>query len=73
MIFTGARNYPKDASHSEQSSWYKDLDSSDSYISSDDKLSEQMMGEPQPAAQRKEKGRRSRLTIEQSQILESEF
>ena len=70
---TGASNYAKDASHSDMPSWYKDLDSSDSYLSSDDKLSEQMMGEPQPAAQRKEKRRRSRLTIEQSQILESEF
>ena len=70
---TGANNYLRDASHSEQHSWYEDQDSSDSYESSDDKLSEQMIGEPQPAAQRKEKGRRTRLTIEQSQILESEF
>ena len=73
MIMTGANNCIRDASHSEQPSWYKDLDSSDSHVSFDDKLSEQMMGEPQPAAQRKEKRQRMRLTMEQSQILESEF
>ena len=63
----------KEALHSDQPSWYKDLDSQDSQESSDDRVSEQMMGEPRPAAQKKQKRRRRRMTKEQSQILESEF
>ena len=67
---------PKDASHSDQQSWYKDLDSSASDESSNDRVSEQMMGEPRPAgptALPKEKRRRMRMTKEQIRVLEDEF
>ena len=66
----------KEASNCDQQSWYKDLDSEGSSDSSNDQVSEQMMGEPRsaaPAAMPKEKRRRMRMTKEQSRILEDEF
>ena len=66
----------KDASNCDQQSWYKDLDSDGSSESSNDRISEQMMGEPRPAAPAamvREKRRRMRMTKEQSRILEDEF
>ena len=66
----------KDAPNCDQQSWYKDLDSESSSVSSNGRVSEQMMGVPRsaaPAAMTKEKRRRMRMTKEQSRILEDEF
>ena len=66
----------KDASNCDQQSWYKDLDSEGSSDNSNDRISEQIMGEPRPTAPTtivREKRRRMRMTKEQSRILEDEF